>query len=77
MITAGDATIVRRLKVAIEEDDNDFLSYHGAMEAYVVGLMMCVTFVELNVVILPKALNPRTLLNVMGVEQQIDWHDCN
>ncbi len=60
------------MKVANEEEDNDFPSYHGAMEAYAVGLMMCMTFVELNVVILPKALNPRVLPWVTGVVQQID-----
>ncbi len=74
MIIARDAAIVRRLEVT-KEDDDHFPSYHGAMEAYAVGLMMCMTFVELNVDILPKALNSMTLLCVMGVVQQIDWHD--
>ncbi len=77
MITARDAAIVRRLEVTKEDDVDHFSSYHGAMEAYAVGLMMCVTFEELNVVILPKALNPRIIPCVTGVVQQIDWHDCS
>ncbi len=40
-------------------------------------LSVCVNFFELNVVILPKVLNPRTLLRVMGVVKSIDWDDCS
>ncbi len=66
-MTARDVTIVRRLKVAKEKEGDDYpsLSWRN-------GLTVCVIFFELNVVILPKVLNPRTLLRVMGVVKSID-----
>ncbi len=50
---------MRRLKVAKEKEGDDYPSLSWRNESWLIN-GVCVTFVELNVDMLPKVLNPMT-----------------